>query len=88
LNKLIRNNAVIQSYENNLLNLIVVSLYFHKYPYIFNVLSFEEVKTHFEKETDFSMMMKQESDLNLILGNLSRKIMNNQCILDYRDEFK
>jgi len=83
-----RNNAAVQSIEKNLLNLVIVSLYFHKYPYVFNVLSFEEVKAHFEKETDFLMMMKQESDLNLILENLSRKIMDNECILDYRDEFK
>ena len=88
LNKLIRNKSVIESYSKNLLNLIIVSLYFHKYPYIFNVLSFEEVKAHFEEEADFFMMMKQESDLNLILENLSRKIMNNECVLDYRDEIK
>ena len=46
--------------ENLLKNLTLLSLYFSRYPYILNLLSFQEVKDLFKDKFDIFTMMNEQ----------------------------
>ena len=80
--------AVFQTTKNIIKNLTLLSLYFSKYPYLLNLLSFQEVKDLFNNEITSDLYLSTQYKIIQILEKLSQKIMNNECILDEKDDLK
>ena len=74
--------------ENLMKNLTLLSLYFNIYPYIFNLLSFQEVKNLFNEKMDMLLVMNEQMKLITYSEKLYKKIMENKSILDEIDELK
>ena len=83
----IEKELYIESIIDNTKNLTILSLYFSKYPYLFNLLSFQEVKDLFKEKIQPEIMIEQKK-LSTIIEKLSNKITENECILDEKDELK
>ena len=79
---------LIQTNINNIKNLTLLSLYFSKYPYLLNLLSYQEVEDFFNTEINVSMIMNFENKIFPILEKLSQKIMNNESILNEKDDLR
>ena len=88
LNLLKNNELAFQLHINNLKNLPLISLYFSKYPYLYNLLTFEEIKDLFKKEVTFEILIGLQFSIFPILEKLRKKIMDNECILDQKDELR
>ena len=72
-------------------NLTLLSLYFNQYPYLLNLLTFQEVEELFfnnRRASDNMMMVISLTNLILILGQLSEKICKNESILDEKEKLK
>ena len=64
---------------------ILLSLYFNKYPYLLNLLTYQEVEEIFkDSQTDDNSY----EDLVYSLEELGQKISNNESILDEKEELK
>ena len=83
--KTINNQNFFLSYLDYSKNLILLSLYFNEYPYLLNLLSFQEVKEAFEEEIPHSLAQK---DLNYFSKELYDIIMNNKSILVEKEKLK
>ena len=79
---------IFQSTKTNIENLTLLSLYFSKYPYLLNLLSFQEVKDLFNDEITSDLITSIQFKVIPILEKLSQKIKNNECILDEKDDLK
>ena len=66
-------------------NLTLLSLYFNQYPYLYNLLSFSEVKDIFNKLDEPEIINER---LGIISDELFNKIMKNECILDKKESLK
>ena len=60
---------------NLTLSLTLLSLYFSRYPYLFNLLSFQEVKNLFTSQVTFMMMSVGQIKILSMMEELSIKIM-------------
>jgi len=81
-------DEALQNLRNNLKYLALISLYFSKYPFLYNLFTFEEINEIFKKEITFDMIIGLEFNLFSILEKLCKKIMENESILDEKDELK
>jgi len=82
------NDLFLQFLKNNLKCLALISLYFSKYPFLYNLFTLEEIDVLFKSEITFDMIVGIEIKLFSIMEKLSKKIMENECILDEKDELK
>ena len=71
-----------------MLNTILLSLYFHQYKYLFNLLSYDEVKSIFKKEVDQKEVSLKESKVIPYINKLAEKIMKQKSILMDKYELK
>ena len=62
--------------------LILLSLYFSKYPYLLNLLSLKEVINIFHEEIPPTFITEFSFKIYPILKKFYQKIMNNECILN------
>ena len=69
-------------------NLTLLLLYFNKYPYLFNLLSFEEVKKLFKVKLNVFTVQERQNDLLEILEEFCEKIKANESILDDIENLK
>ena len=74
--------------NDDLKNLCLLSLYFSKFPYLLNLLSFQEVKDLLKVQLTPNMIDIAMSKLEPIIGELCKKIMKNECILDDKNKLK
>ena len=88
INMLKTNDIYLQSIKNNLRCLALISLYFSKYPFLYNLCTLEEIDDLFKNEITFDMVIGVEMNLFTILEKLSKKIMENECILDEKEDLK
>ena len=88
LKELNPNNEDIQIMINNLKDLALLSLYFNKFPYIYNLLTAEEVKDIFKNKNIFELIISKELSFFSSLEKLVEKIKKNESILDFKDEMK
>ena len=73
---------------DDLKNVTLLSLYFSKSPYLLNLLSQQEIKEHF-KINDKELFKKNfENKLSKLSEKLCKKIMENKCILDEKNDLK
>ena len=88
INMLKSNDIILQSIKNNLRCLVLISLYFSKYPFLYNLCTLEEIDDLFKNEITFDMVIGLEMNLFTILEKLTKKIMENECILDEKEDLK
>ncbi len=69
-------------------NITLLSLYFNNYPYLLNLLSFQEIKDLFQVQPTIITMLNSQMNLMTLMENLCKKIMDNECILDEKDTLK
>ena len=74
--------------NDDLKNLCLLSLYFSKFPYLLNLLSFQEIKDLLKIQLTPNMIYIAQSKLETIMDELCKKIMKNECILDDKDKLK
>ena len=77
-----------QSVINYIKNISLLSLYFSQYPYLLNLLSFNEVKELFKVKITPDLVYSRQKNLLNILDNLSQKLMKGEYILEYKNELK
>ena len=83
------NKDIMQSNLNNFKGLILLSLYFNKYPYILNLLNFEEIKKIVDdKEFKFESLLFPTTETDKIIDKLSKKIMKGESILDEENDIR
>ena len=80
------NNILIKSNIKNSKNIALLSLYFSKFPYLLNYLSFKEVIEIF-KTSDIIDMNKQ-AKMFFNIENLCKKIKNNESIIEEEETLK
>ena len=68
--------------------IILLSLYFSKYPYLFNLLSYQEVKNLFAIEMPPDILSESQPEIFCEIDKLCVKILNNESILDEKDKIK
>ena len=68
--------------------LTLISLYFSKYPYLFNLFSNKEIKDILKISNKKELSEKMENQLPNYLDKLYKKIMKNESILDEKDALK
>lgn len=68
--------------------LILISLYFSKYPYLLNILSYQEVKNLIKVQLDTSKLYETQDEIFCKIEQLYAKIINNESILDEKDKIK
>ena len=68
--------------------IILMSLYFNKYPYLCNYLSYDEVKYLFSEQIGPDTIYISQMAISPIIDELCEKILDNECILDERDKLK
>ena len=68
--------------------IILISLYFNKYPYLCNYLSYDEVKYLFSEQIGPDTIYISQMAISPIIDELCEKILDNECILDERDKLK
>ena len=73
---------------NELKYLTLLSLYFSKYPYIFNLLSFNEIKDLLNAQNKNELIAKIHEQLPFTLEKLYKKLMKNESILDEKAALK
>ena len=73
---------------NYIKNITMLSLYFSQYSYLFNLLSFKEVKDIFNSEIEEDFFWTELNDILPIIEKLNQKLMKNECILDEKNELK
>ena len=75
---------------NDLKNATLLSLYFSKSPYLLNILSYEELEDLYDddNESDLELSFNIIEKLSVLLDKLSKKIKENKCILDEKDDIK
>ena len=78
----------LQNNINNIKNVFILSLYFSKYPYYLNILTFDEVKDIFEKEFSFEEIFLLQLNLYDSIGKLCEKINKKESILVEKNELK
>ena len=88
INILKSSDEALQALKKKLKYLALVSLYFSKFPFLYNIITFEEVNELLKNEVTFDMIIGLEFNLFSILEKLGKKIMENECILDEKDELK
>ena len=70
-------------------SLTLLSLYFDQYPYLYNSLSFQEIKNIFEKDDmSSSFVLDYDSNLKSYSKKLYFNLIHNKCILDEKDMIK
>ena len=69
-------------------NITLLSLYFNNYPYLLNLLSFQEIKDLFQVQPTIFTMTNAQINLMTLMENLCKKIMDNECILDEKNILK
>ena len=69
-------------------DLTLLSLYFNQYPYLFNLLSFQEVKDLFEEEIPLIFIDNFKKQLVLSSKDICDNIKKNECILDEKKMLK
>ena len=79
---------ILQASINNLKEITLISLYFSKYPYIFNIITLEEIQDILKVEMNPQLIIKYESDTYPILIRLHDKIMKNESIIDDKEDLK
>ena len=82
------NDLFLQTLKNNLRFLALISLYFSKYPFLYNLCTLEEIDDLFKNEITFDMVVSVEMNLFTILEKLAKKILENECILDEKEDLK
>ena len=70
---------------NSLKKLCLLSFYFNNYPYLFNLLSFQEVKDLLNSDKGGNDDILESE---YIIEKLYQKIVKNECILDDKDKLK
>ena len=80
--------AFLQTTIKTIKNVTLLSFYFSKYPYLFNLLSFQEIKDIFNSEINVGFILNIESKIFPILEKLCQKIINNECILDEKESLR
>ena len=73
---------------DDLRNATLLSLYFSKSPYLLNLLSQQEIKEHFKLNDKALFKKNSEIKLNQLIEKLCKKIMENKCILDEKNDLK
>ena len=68
--------------------LILFSLYFSKYPYLLNLLSYQEVKDLFKIQLETAILFEYQKEIMFKIDKLCGKILNNESILDEKDKIK
>ena len=68
-------------------DLCLLSFYFSKYPYLLNLLSFQEIKDIL-KNPNINFMLSDPLQESVRIGYLAEKIKKNECILDDKDILK
>ena len=79
------NQILFPKFLDYIKDLTILSLYFHNYPYLLNLLSFQEVKEAFENPVSHSLAQK---DVIILSKELSGIIMNNESILVDKEKLK
>ena len=79
------NQILFPKFLDYLKDLTILSLYFHNYPYLLNLFSFQEVKEAFENPISHSLA---QGDINILSKELSGRIMNNESILVDKEKLK
>ena len=69
-------------------NMALLSLYFNEYPYIFNLLTFNEVKNILIIKAPPKFYDERLLNLKMKSSILCNKIINNYCLLDEEDYLK
>ena len=80
------NHILIESNINNLKNLIFLSLYFSKCPYLLNYLSFQEVIQIF-KTTEI-IDINNQTKMFIEIENFNDKIKENKCIIGEKEALR
>jgi len=88
INMIKDNKESLQSKKNYRKNLILISLYFSKFPFIYNLFTFEEVIDLTKREITLDIVMGIEINLVRLVEKIGNKILKNECILDEKDELK
>ena len=88
----------LQEIINILKQYCFLSLYFHNYPYLFNLFSLQEIKDlimqgYINDQEDDELSKSYMNDFSLLRSSniakkLNQKILNNECILDNKNELK
>ena len=88
----------LQEMINILKQYCFLSLYFHNYPYLFNLFSLQEIKDliiqgYINDQEDDELSKSYMNDFSLLRSSniakkLNQKILNNECILDNKNELK
>ena len=73
---------------NYIKNITMLSLCFSQYSYLFNLLSFKEVKDIFNSEIEEDFFWTELNDILPIIEKLNQKLMKNECILDEKKNLK
>ena len=79
---------ILQASINNLKEITLISLYFSKYPYIFNIITLEEIQDILKVEMNPQLIIKYENNTYPILIRLYDKIMKNESIIDDKEDLK
>lgn len=69
-------------------NSILLSLYFNQYKYLFNLLSYDEVKYILENEIAKDEFHKLQKEAEQLTNKFAIKIMNNESIMDNKNELR
>ena len=88
INMIKANKEALQPMKNYLKNLILISLYFSKFPFLYTLFTFEEVSDLTKREIPFEILIGIETSLIPLVEKISKKILENECILDEKDELK
>ena len=73
---------------NDLKNVLLLSLYFNNSPLLLNTISFQEVKDLFNVDFEEDFSFDEPEKLNNIFNILSKKIKENKCILNEKDDIR
>jgi len=86
--KKLKNEDIFKKSIDCLKNMILLSLYFNQYRYIFNLLTFNEVKNILIIQTPPKFIDNYKLNLEMKSSMLCNKITNNYCLLDEEDYLK